>query len=123
MDTSKELLRLKMLRILHRIYLRSDTRDCLNARLWMHRAIEEFQEDGKILVVESGIDCDGVRYRGYKHLCDANWRAVDALCDRIARSADGPFSLEITHPRTVVEYSSQDLALEAFENGHPYSLH
>ena len=123
MDVSKELLRLKMLRILHRIYLRSDTRDCLNGRLYLHRAIEKFQEGGKILVVESGMDCDGVRYWGRTHECDANWRAFDKLWERLAKWADGPFSLEIVHPSTVVEYGSRDLTLEAFENGHPHSIH
>jgi len=123
MDVSKELLRLKMLRILHRIYLRSDTRDSLNGRLYLHRAIEKFQEGGKILVVESGMDCDGVRYWGRTHECDANWRAFDKLWNNLSKWADGPFSLEIVRPSTVVEYGSRDLTLEAFENGHPHSIH
>jgi hypothetical protein len=87
------------------------------------RTIAECAEDGKVAVIESGMDCDGSEYRGFRRLIDANVKAFDALHSRIAKSADGWFTLTVERPSTDVEYSSRDLALEAFEDGHPYSLH
>lgn len=86
------------------------------------RAIAQHAEGGKVAVIESGMDCDGSQYSGYRHLIDANVRAFDSLRRRLGESADGPFYLDIAAPSEDVEYSSRDLALEAFENGHPYSL-
>jgi len=87
------------------------------------KAIAECAEDGKVAVVESGMDCDCVQYSGYRHLIDANVKAYDALRRRIAESADGRIYLDIARPSEDVEQSSRDLALEAFEDGHPYSIH
>ena len=89
----------------------------------LHRIIAECAEGGKVAVIESGRDCDGVQYSGRRYLIDANVHAYDALRYDIAKWADGPCYLDIARPSEVVEYSSRDLALEAFEDGHPYSLH
>jgi len=87
------------------------------------RAIAECAEDGKVAVIESGMDCDCTRYSGHRHLIDANVKAYDALRNHIAEWADGVFYLDIARPSEDVEQSSRDLALEAFEDGRPYSIH
>ena len=89
----------------------------------LHRVIAECAEDGKVAVIESGMDCDCVQYSGHRHLIDANVKAYDALRRSIAESADGRIYLDIARPSEDVEQSSRDLALEAFEDGHPYSIH
>lgn len=86
------------------------------------RQIAEHAEAGQIAVIESGRDCDGVRYSGYSHIIPANIAALDALSDRIAEWSDGVFSLTIAKPSEEIEYTSRDLTLEAFENGHPHYL-
>jgi hypothetical protein len=118
-----ELNKIRRLRLLNRLYERHNTvRDTLDARLQMHRDITDKQEDGKIMLVESGRDCDGVRYWGRTHECAADWRSVIALTDRIAYWADGPFQLAIERPSALIKSGSRDLTLEAFENGHAHCL-
>ena len=94
-------------------------------RLNMHRRITECDEGGMVALIESGMDCDGVRYAGRVHLVPATWQAVVAREDEIYKWADGPCNLYIERPSVAdeVEYQSRDLALEAFEDGHPYSLY
>ena len=84
--------------------------------------IAEHAEAGQIAVIESGRDCDGVCYSGYRHIIPASVQALDALANRLAKSADGFISLTIARPSEDIEYTSRDLTLEAFENGHPHCL-
>jgi hypothetical protein len=84
--------------------------------------IKENAETGKIAAIESGMDCDGSRYYGHRHLIPATVQAWDALRYRLAASCDGWFRLEIASPSEEIEHSSRDLALEAFEDGHPHHL-
>lgn len=88
------------------------------------RLIAESAERGKIAVVESGRDCDGVEYGGHVTLIRATARAYDRHIAAVGKWADGPFYLDIMKPsaaRQVGRYS-RDLALEAFEDGHPHCL-
>jgi hypothetical protein len=96
-----------------------------NAEWELMRAIERNAEDGQIMLVESGRDCDGVQYDGVLHgPIAANWRAVRKLEEKIAKWADGPFYLRVIKPSEAaqVELWSRDLTMEAFEDGHPWSL-
>lgn len=113
-------------------FLNTALRDRLNAarhsverRLELHRRIAECAEDGKVALIESGMDCDGVVYGGRVHMIDAHWRAVLAKEHHIGQWADGPFNLRIERPTIAeeIEYHSRDLGAEAFENGHAHSLH
>lgn len=103
----------------------NDLHHRLTKRWKLMARIEECRRaDGKMWVSESGMDCDGVQYSGSMHECDANLRAYEALVYDINGWADGPFS---TYPiteaeRAEVTYQSRDLAMEAFEDGHPHSL-
>jgi hypothetical protein len=91
----------------------------------LHRRIAECNEGGQIAIIESGMDCDCVRYSGHVSLCDATVAAFDAEHDHRAHHADGPFSLSVERPSVArgIRYESRDLALEAFEDGHPHSIH
>lgn len=114
---------LRILHFLHRGNIEHLRRARLH-RLALHQRIVECAEDGKILVIESGRDCDCVEYHGKTMLCPANVRAFDRLHDEIAKWADGPFRLDIDKPsnRDRYEYRSRDLALEAFEDGHQHHI-
>lgn len=81
--------------------------------------------DGTMLVEERGRDCDGVQYAGQVHgPIPATFAAFWELRDDIAEWADGPFYLRpIKADAEVPTYTSRDLTLEAFENGHPHSIH
>jgi hypothetical protein len=106
-----------------------DRRGLLREATWRRQSrqrlaqqIAENAESGQIAAIESGMDCDGSRYYGHRHLIPATLQAWDALSYRLAASCDGWFRLEIARPSEQVEYSSRDLALEAFEDGHPHHL-
>lgn len=83
--------------------------------------IDLLAEDGKVAYIESGRDCDGVQYSGQVHITDATVEAYEALHDRIAEWADGPFHLELCSVSVAkgVQYESRDLVMEAHEEGHP----
>lgn len=91
----------------------------------LHRRIAECAEDGQVALIESGMDCDCVQYSGYVSLCDATVAAFDAEYAHRAKWADGPFSIAIERPSVArgIRRESRDLAAEAFEDGHPHSIH
>lgn len=86
--------------------------------------INELAEHGEVVVVESGRDCDCVEYSGRCHTIQATIDAYEALEDSIHEWADGPFHLDIMRPSEAesIRYSSRDLVLEAYEDGHPHSI-
>ena len=82
-------------------------------------------EDGRICIVSSGMDCDGCRWSGRVYEFDAIPFAVERFIEKEYEWADGPLRLELASPSECeeVEYESRDLALEAFEDGHPHCLY
>lgn len=114
------------LRVLH-IYVWpriEQARERRLARLTLAQRIASCAEGGKILVLESGRDCDGCQYSGKQHTIAATLAAYDALDARLGDWADGPYSLSVARPSEAgsVRYTSRDLGLEAFENGHPHVI-
>ncbi len=80
-------------------------------------------EDGKIAVFTSGMDCDHFSWDNCYHedfIAPIHWwhRRLDYF-----DGAEGPVQMSFGRPSISPEYSgSRDLALEAHENGHPYSI-
>ena len=81
-------------------------------------------EDGKVAYVESGRDCDCVEYSGHVHIVDATLEAYETLDREIAEWADGPYRLDLTRVSETrsVKRESRDLAMEAYEDGHPHYI-
>lgn len=90
----------------------------------MRTQLRELAENGRVLLVEGGRDCDGVQYWGRVREIDATLKAYETAVYWIEYSADGPcwFSLERVSERHTIERGSRDLVLEAFEDGHPHLL-
>lgn len=90
----------------------------------MAEKIRELTEHNRVAVMESGRDCDGVRYFNRVHIVRACVADVLELEDHIAEWADGPFTLRLERPSVArrLEYTSRDLAAEAFENGHAHLI-
>lgn len=86
--------------------------------------IAERQEDGKIVVVHGGIDCDGGRWDDCCRTLPAIPRAVEKWIDDYYDGAEGPQWFYLSRPSDArdLEPSSRDLAMEAFENGHPHII-
>lgn len=113
-----------MLQLLQ-LYQGNDGRhERINKRAALAALIERCAEDGKIAVVESGRDCDCVEYSGKVSIIEATARAFHAHEQGVAEWADGPFHLAIEKPSVArgIQAESRDLALEAYEDGHPHSV-
>lgn len=82
-------------------------------------------EDGMVALVESGMDCDCVRYEGKVDTYPAVPTLINREIDRRYQSADGPMNVSIAKPSEVknVHYRSTDLAMRAFEDGHPSTVY
>ena len=119
-DTSK-------LRLLHILYRDKPDKfsDAARKRRGLHSSIQKNQENGKIAVIWSGMDCDCVKYLGEVHIMDADWRVIDRHIEQYYKWADGPCGYYFERPSVAktIFYRSSDLALAAFENGHPHSIH
>ena len=87
--------------------------------------IKAMAHKGKIAVIWGGRDCDGVQYSGNVHIVDATVQAVDDEIRHTYEWADGPCDYYLAHPLDAqrVEYTSRDLTLEAFEDGHPHCIY
>ena len=99
--------------------------EATQARRARQQKILDCTEDGKILIVWEGRDCDGVEYEGRWSLIDATKEAIEAHIDNTYEWADGPCHYTFAKPseRDEIEYSSRDRTLEAFEDGHPHCIH
>ena len=90
----------------------------------IEKAIAELAEHGRVAVVESGRDCDGVQYSGRVRIIRARLRDFLELENGIAEWADGPFRLQLERPSIArrIEPALRDLTMEAFESGRQHHL-
>lgn len=95
----------------------------INERAELAARIKACAHEGKVRVVESGRDCDGVEYSGGSgREIEATVAAFHLLENRVHESADGPFRLSVVPWDFNEPYESRDLVMEARENGHPHSI-
>lgn len=101
-----------------------DTHERTQRRVTFLRSIRECNEHGSVAVVWSGMDCDCVKYSGEVRIVEASLQAVCAHIDSVYDSADGTCSFTIEKPSSAekIEYTSRDLAFEAYENDHPHHI-
>lgn len=87
--------------------------------------IHECAEGGKVALVSGGRDCDGVAWEGDVSLVDAIPSVIRRNMDQVYRWADGPMHIAIMRPSEAkdIQPRTRDFGMEAFENGHPHSLH
>ena len=97
----------------------------INQRADIAARINAVAERGTFGLVVRGRDCDGTAYH-YEYLQDVP-RSIFAFHHQemeAARFLDGPCSTSYVRPDTIENglNITRDLALEAFENGHPQLL-
>jgi len=99
--------------------------DYLAEREALVTRIRERQEDGYVYLVSGGRDCDGVQWEGMKTLVKAVPRQIEQRMDVALEWADGPMHFSILSPTDgeEVRYTSRDLGMEAFENGHNHVIY
>lgn len=109
-------------KVARHLYSRLD--ETINERAALKARIDSCSKDGKVLLVESGRDCDGVQYSGLIHEIDASLLAYWNFYAYTQRWADGPFYLSpVSYEEAEnIHYTSRDRTLEAFENGHPWVI-
>lgn len=115
----------KIIKSLHRRLHGESTGGWLEVREQLRNRLEEIAEDGQVALVCGGRDCDGVQVDGIVKIIPAQVMQV-ALHEREEeRNADGPWWYSMWRVSEVdsVEYSSRDLAMEAYEDGHPHVLY
>lgn len=115
-----------MLRICRKVYGPAEqaAHDNTQDRLWFLRAIPACAENGQVAIVVGGMDCDCVRYEGHVYRAPATVKDVEAAIEDLYYYAEGPIHWEIMKPSEAaqVKRESRDLIMEAFENGHAWSV-
>lgn len=78
-----------------------------------------------IAMVNGGMDCDCSKWDNAVSLVRATVKACDAWVEAFYSGAEGPqwFCVERPSVAAELERSSRDLALEAFEDGHPHVVY
>lgn len=96
--------------------------DPLATRAAVKAELEASVVDGQICIVNSGMDCDCV---DYCHSSIVDYRGVfwfEKYEQDAYAWADGPLSIGFCRPDERPGNYSRDLALEAYENGHPHYI-
>lgn len=97
----------------------------LNERMSWHKGIAKLAENGTIAVVWSGMDCDCSAFENDVWIVPADWRSIEEHIHDRYKWADGPIGYFLQKPSIAkaLHRSSRDLALEAFEDGHPHLIY
>ena len=87
--------------------------------------IKKNAENGRVLIVYGGRDCDGSQSDGLTKLVDAGYYSAQKFIDNLYEGADGVIWYEYAKPSAddTIAVESRDLTLEAFENGHNSTIY
>ena len=87
--------------------------------------ISKYSHAGQVAINTGGRDCDMAQWDGDIRIIPANYWAFQELICALEDSAEGPYW---AYPvpwddQAEIQYHSRDLALEAFEDGHPHIVY
>ena len=77
----------------------------------------------RVVMVESGMDCDCAYGVHWREIESRSLVAIDRDVERIFDYAEGPTSVQLVNLDEAPEPYTRDLALEAFEDGHPHVVY
>lgn len=115
-------------RVLLRDYIKSfrqyNTLDFLSLKETIFNRYKANSENGYTVIVEQGMDCDGVQYRYIGEPIKCVPVAINKEMDRINYSADGSVNTYCVKPSEAKKMKnvSIDRGMEAFENGHSHTI-
>ena len=114
----------KFVKIVHKLKTR-DKNDLLEIKNREILKIKKYAENGRVLIVYGGRDCDGSQSDGYTELLDAGYYSTQKFIDNLYEGADGPIWYEYAKPSDAenITVETRDLALEAYENGHNHIIY
>jgi hypothetical protein len=86
--------------------------------------LENVSEGGRVALFYEGMDCDCYKTRNVSHMPRPTPVAAWQIIERIYEGAEGPTTAFFDRPSCYPEgHASADLALEAFEDGHPSTVY
>lgn len=94
------------------------------ARIHLAKRLAWFDCDGHVNVIVSGMDCDCTKY-AHKRTAPSDLDAYIRWEEDQYEWADGPMSIRIVSDEEAATFEgySRDLALEAYEDGHPHVVY
>ena len=106
---------------------RGESRDCswLAERERIARRVYAHAEAGEVGLSVWQMDCDCASWTSY-YILPAVPVIIERKLDDLYQYAEGPVSASICFPSLLRDQEPpppRDHALEAYENGHPYSIH
>lgn len=97
--------------------------DVLMLRQVLAEMIEKLtDEEGEIAINVESIDCDCCLSSYSFILSSVTSLYIERRINGIYDGAEGPTRVWLSSPMVRIESQSRDLALEAFEDGHPHSI-
>jgi hypothetical protein len=103
-------------------YFKPGDESTVAQRARLATSVAECAVGGYVAVSIDQMDCDCSRWTS-STILPAITIVVHEHIDRLYYDAEGPvYGVYITAPKDRVTRAGRDLALEAFENGHPYSI-
>jgi hypothetical protein len=95
----------------------------IQARDTISTQIDKYKSNGRVGIIWEGMDCDCSQF-SYASILSANVYTILTHINSKYEDAEGPLSYTFCSVTYAKNYrrSSRDLALEAFENGHPWSI-
>lgn len=84
--------------------------------------VRSVERGGMVGVRDTGMDCDCSRWERHYNR-PAVPRQLEAMMERGYEEAEGPQAFCIIPPVEEEACTSRDLALEAYENGHPHVVY
>ena len=106
---------------IHRARYREALYDPLARRERLAQRVRDCEENGRVALIVEGMDCDCVQGLSVS-LCRPAPRYIEYLIGMEYDNAEGPTSCWIEKPSQAPEAYTRDLAMEAFEDGHPHSV-
>jgi len=115
---------LKLAVLVHRDRL-EERNEYTQERVNTLKKLIECAENGRVAVIESGMDCDCVQYTGHVHDFPSDTVGFYGALADMYSWAEGPISWRIVKPSEshFIERTSRDLIMEAHENGHPHVVY
>ena len=96
----------------------------INRRAALKERLDKVSVGGKVALYISSMDCDCSRTQSARHMLVPSLVEAWRILERIYEGAEGPTSAYFCEVADYPEWvEHRDLALEAFEDGHPHVVY
>ena len=95
----------------------------IGQRVKLHQAIRKYARNGELSFNVDSMDCDCYRVQSSRNVPAFPPVSIEARINYEYDGAEGPTSVWIDTPIEQETRESRDLALEAFEDGHPHVIY